>query len=1270
MSGPATTEAPQGVFGTGLSQHARLITLATAQASNLPESLMAERMRGREAVNELFRFEVDALSTAAGLDLASFLGEEITLKLLQPDGSWRAWHGLCTDCGFAGADGGVARYRLRLEPALALLGLRRDSYIFQDKNARDLITELLADYPQVRFEFDVSQELAPRPVWTQYRESDLDFLTRVLAFEGLSWRFEHEQDDGAAQQGEQQNAQQAKHKLVIFDSKAAAPPTPGVAGLRFHGVRASDTDDAIDSFSARRQVRANAVGISSWDPQQLAAPAAEHSSSLQAGELPPLPLYDGSGERRHADSAAADPHGLRMLQALELENKQFTGAGAVRRMAAGHAFELLQHEQYAGGANQFTVLWVEHEARNNLGPAGGALTTLLSKLSTVASLGDVASLLAGQLEAGTYRNTFACARTSVAIVPLATAARQASSALGPQTALVVGLPDSVATTGRDHQIRIQFAWQRGAAANPGGMAHNTDQQGNAPGNEASGTWVRVAEALAGPNWGSQFTPRIGTEVLVDFIEGDMDRPLVVAQLYTGSDTPPYAAGVDSDVNHAGVISGIHSHNFDGGGYNQWVIDDTPGQLRTRLATSSAATQLNLGYLVQQGPNTAQRGSYRGSGFELRTDAWTVLRGGEGVLISTTARAQTGAGIASTQLDTTEALAQLKGAAELNKSLAEAAQQQTALFSQDAKQAQLDLIKQIDPQQDGKYQASVGGQEALKASAGERKLAADQPVEKFGQPLVVMEAPASINWATPGSTVLFAAQQLQWTTQSDLHMTAGHTYSSVSASAHGLFTHTGGIQAIAANGPVSLQAHTGQLEILADKAITVLSVNDCIDIKANQKITLQAGQSSITLEGGNITFTCPGNFTVKGGQHVLNGAASAAGVLPALPDTRIKLFDEGFVLRDRDTGEPMPRQPYRIKREDGSYESGMTDEKGLTHVIAAAAAEALVIELLKTMGGQGSASASAPDPAPSSAPAPVPGSPGQPAARTSTPPEPKYKPAGDSSTTPVDNKRRKEVLVKLPACWIADYEKEIAGPSYGRYAQPYQHDGTPHKYRDKIWFKLYVPAKSDGPVVVEVRFKAITVLDAAGQALEESDKGTESAARRVKERAYVVALAQKNATAGIEGNWNNKFRLEINDPQCGQKVLPVVFRVLWVDENQHYTLQIHKRYDRENVTGDVMNVSLATELTTYAHEFGHCVGMPDEYSYTEFEETVRYFKPDGTLDAPIVCHVNGTSPQDLTQSIMSYAEGALILKRHGWNIAIEAQELLSKKIGRKIRCDIV
>mgnify|MGYP003384522423 CR=1 FL=1 len=132
-----------------------------------------------------------------------------------------------------------------------------------------------------------------------------------------------------------------------------------------------------------------------------------------------------------------------------------------------------------------------------------------------------------------------------------------------------------------------------------------------PGNEQSGTWVRVAESLAGPNWGSQFTPRIGTEVLVDFIDGDIDQPIVVACLYNGSDTPPFSAGVDSGVNHAGVISGHHSHGLgDASQYNQWVIDDTRAQCRMRLASSTASWQLNLGYLIHQAPHFPLRGTKR------------------------------------------------------------------------------------------------------------------------------------------------------------------------------------------------------------------------------------------------------------------------------------------------------------------------------------------------------------------------------------------------------------------------------------------------------------------------------------------------------------------------------------------------------------------------------------------------------------------------------------------------------------------------------------
>ena len=893
------------MFGTGLGQHARLVTLASAQDGSLPEAPAVEAFSGREAINELFAFEVDALSTSTDLDLSGFIGEELSVGLLQPDGSRRAWHGLCTGAAWLGADGGIARYRLTLEPALALLALRRDSYLFQDKNVRDIVSELLADYPQVRFAFDITQELRVRPFCTQYRETDFEFLVRLLASEGLNWRFEHDQaDDAGSTDGH------ARHRLVIFDSRARAPATPGGDVLRFHGVRATEHDDAIDDFRARRVVQANAVAVSSWDPAQLVAPGAEQQSCLDAGELPPLPVFDGSGERIATERGAAYAHSNLMLLALEQDNKVFEGGGAVRRLAAGCGFELTQHERYPDGDNAFTVLWVQHQACNNFrtGIVEGA---------------------PGGLENGSYRNRFGCVREVVPLVPRATGAPHPATALGPQTALVVGVADGVATTTRDHHVKVQFAWQRGQGANRGGLEHNQDGRGCAPGDQRSGTWVRVAEALAGPNWGTVFTPRIGTEVLVDFIEGDMDRPIVVAQLFTGSDLPPFAAGVDSGVDHAGVLSGIHTHGFDGSGYNQWQIDDTRGQLRTRLATSCAATQLNLGYLIQQSPGSSQRGAYRGSGFELRTDAWAVIRGGEGVFISTSARSQLGSGVSSTQMDAAESLSLFKGAQALATSLGDAAAQQGALFSKDALKAQADFIERIDPQAKGKYAGAVGGQEALKARPGSRDLDAVQPVEKFGSAIVLMDAAASMNWATPASTVIHAGQQLHWTAQSDLHVAAAHTVSAVAGGAASVFTHSGGIQAIAGNGPVSLQAHTDGLEILADKEITVISVNDCIEIKAKEKIVLQAGQSAVTLEGGNITFACPGKFTVKGGKHVFDGGANKATNLLNLPGESSEEAKHwiGLHYLDPELAEGIPEVDYKIHFEGGAVLSGTLDKDG-------------------------------------------------------------------------------------------------------------------------------------------------------------------------------------------------------------------------------------------------------------------------------------------------------------------------------------------------------
>jgi type VI secretion system secreted protein VgrG len=176
-------------------------------------------------------------------------------------------------------------------------------------------------------------------------------------------------------------------------------------------------------------------------------------------------------------------------------------------------------------------------------------------------------------------------------------------------------------------------------------------------------------------------------------------------------------------------------------------------------------------------------------------------------------------------------------------------------------------------------------------------------------------------------VLYAGEHLHWTTQADLHLAAAHTVSSVAGNAASFFSHSGGIQAIAANGPVSLQAHTDRMEILADQAVTVISVNDSIEIKAKEKVVLQAGQSSITLEGGNITFACPGNFSVKGGQHLFDGGSNKPAELPHLPSgaTERKNF-VAINYRDAD-GEPMAGVGYKIKFEGGVVISGKLDDAG-------------------------------------------------------------------------------------------------------------------------------------------------------------------------------------------------------------------------------------------------------------------------------------------------------------------------------------------------------
>lgn len=886
----------QPLLDTLFTQHARLLELKTA----LPDAaLIVERFNGHEAISESFRFEIDCVSTNAYFDLKPLIGEEITLRLLQADGSKRSWHGYVTQAMQLGADGGLARYRLIMEPFLAFLAQRRDCYLFQDKTVIDIIGQILTDYPEAHWSNQVTQPLRTHSVATQYRETDFEFIRRLLSEEGLSFRFEHNQSASAGDE-----ASHARHQLIIFDREtelpAGAQPT-----IRFHRNHATEDSDTLQQWHEVRTVLPNAVSLAGWDYKTLVATGAQAQSGLDNGALPRLEIHDASRPYRFEDSAAAQLRTDLALAAVESGYRRFAGESTVRQLAEGTVVTLTQHDAYRGDEARFKVRSVDHHGANNLGASAAEL------------LGST------DVEAGSYHNTLQGQPASAPVV----SASLAKPAARPQTALVVGLPDQVITTERDHRIKIQFPWQRGETPNAGGLAETgpsgrtAGKSGNAPGNDQSGTWVRVAEWLSGPNWGSHFLPRIGNEVLVDFLDGDIDRPVIVGQSYNGADLPPFSAGHEASANHPGVLSGWMSHNHEAG-HNQWVVDDAPGQLRTRLATSENAGQLGLGHLVHQAPESASRGAWRGSGFELRTDGWLAVRAGEGILISATARPNA----QSTQMDVAETVAQLKAAEETAKALSDAAQQQQALPLK-ANAAQSQFITAIDPQQQGKFSGNIGGQAAQKAQPGSRELG--EPTERFAEPFILSEAPGDIGLASPASTLLFAGANLHATVQQDLHIASAHTVSTAAGNGASWFSHAGGIKSIAQGGTHTIQANTDQMEILADQSLTITSSNDEIHILAKDKIVLQAGQSSVTLEGGNITFACPGNFSVKGSGNAFMGPARGELNLKELPTGQSEIKDwVGLDYRDPETGDAIAGAGYEIHFAGGQVLSGRLDGQGI------------------------------------------------------------------------------------------------------------------------------------------------------------------------------------------------------------------------------------------------------------------------------------------------------------------------------------------------------
>lgn len=976
------------------NQSTRVMRLHLPAGADLgADALMAEKLQAVEEISAFhdgndipeldraiagYRLQLSCLSLNAGISLRKLLGQAVLVEM-DTDDAPRAFHGHVTDCRMEGANGGMARYVLTIEPWLAFLRHRRDSAVFQDMTVPEIIDSVFRDYqgqgrlqPAWRLDLQDASVYAKRSLATQYQETDLAFVNRLLAEEGLFYTIEHKGDASSASLG--------THTVVIADHNGSFRPNAR-AQIAFSQPGAVMPQDSIDRWRSVRRWQSNAVEILTWDYRQAAVREAssrssggDHTSGSQ-GETPGrlvLTLRDAPGVYANENRAQAERQARNQLQAIEARNEIFTGTGTVRSLTPATTFTLTGHYDHVGGAeDQFVLLRVVHQAHNNLNADLKAEAMRLLGEATLDQDAATSTLLDAALQPArgearpVYRNRFEAIRSKVPYRPLVTDAdgnllHPKPVASGQQTAVVVGAQGQAVHTDRDNRVRVQFHWQRGERSHSGLSSPAPDGHVGAPANEQSGTWVRVLAGIAptaGANWGGQAVPRVGQEVLIDFIEGDIDRPVVIGTLYNGrgqdnaqgnqagqgagsatGNAPAWFPGDTEGHQHAAVLSGIKTQALGasqsgGGAYNQLVFDDTPGQSRASLQqhadSHDGASELNLGLLRQQTDN--QRLATTGQGFELKTRYSAAVRGGQGLLLST--EKSLGA-----QLDVRGALSQLSDSVEKQKQLAETAQKHNAKFEGEIEAGKLPAVESLAESVEvlkASATASAGG-----SGGGDGGEASSSAATAFSAPQLQLSSPAGIAAATPASAILAAGVTSTVTAGKDINQIAQGNLHHLAKSGISLFTYgkasdaskpvqDAGMALHAASGKVSLQSQSGKTLMTAAKRVTVASVGQHLRVAAKQHVMFTAQGAWMKLEGGNIEIHGPGSMEFKASAKELTGPVDGAGELPRMPEAK-PAYHEAFRVIDKETGEPVSYTPYRIENAKGEViASGITDAAGNT-----------------------------------------------------------------------------------------------------------------------------------------------------------------------------------------------------------------------------------------------------------------------------------------------------------------------------------------------------
>ncbi|MEM5458518.1 type VI secretion system Vgr family protein [Paraburkholderia phytofirmans] len=862
----------------GLLQSERLLKLDTPLGSDV---LLPQRVVGHSRIGRNYEFTLDTVSTTDNIELKKLIAQPVTLWIQQTDQSYAPHHGYVHTARRLGSDSAITSYQIGFVSWMHFLRFRKDARIWQDKTVDEILTDVFNMHPQAQgaFRFSLRNPLPQRSFCVQF-EDDWNFCQRLMETEGLFGYFEQATDGKS-------------HTLVVTDDISTLQPLSPQT-VDFYRSGTNSETDAFVQWSGTRTLQSTSLITRTFDykaPSPAANPKGTATPTLSTqGDLPQqAEVYEYTGAYSYAKQNRGDQLSKVRMEEWESRAKRFSGVGAVRRVDAGRWFELTNHPDHGAGSaqeRQFAVIAVEWVIENNLPVSSGTTDfphSLKQKIAAARAQHANNPTLVVKATDGSEGFFMATVEAQRKAIPFRSPFEHEKPEMHMQTATVVGPANEEVYTDQLNRIKVQMHWDR---LNPG--------------DENASCWIRVAQSDAGGSYGGVHVPRIGEEVIVSFLDGDCDRPIVTGRVYNGAKTPDWHSN--------GILSGYKSKEYQGSGYNQMVMDDATGQNRMQLYSSSTNAQLHLGYLIAQNGNS--RGAYLGSGFDLKSDAYGAVRAAQGLYVTT----HPANGTSSQPLDVRDANSQLTNSESVIEALSRASETHQAESLNEGHDA---LKSFTDATQNSVSGATGSGGNTAGGGTGS--------ANAFKEPIMLFATPAGIAISTQKSAHITATEHVNLVSGQSTHIATGKSLLASVGEKISLFVQNAGMKLFAAKGKVEIQSQSDNVELTAQKTFRLLSATEKIEAAADQEILLTSGGAYIRIAGGNIDIHAPGMVDVKGAQHSFNGPTSQGYPLPsARPDQPGQLE----LLHQYANGEPVKGGQFSVLDANGGVlRQGALDANG-------------------------------------------------------------------------------------------------------------------------------------------------------------------------------------------------------------------------------------------------------------------------------------------------------------------------------------------------------